>query len=134
MLHLPRSSQEPWSETPSHRREAARSGRARSARTAHGTAPGPWGDASDAGGYPALGPHPDQAPYYVDDYYQGDADAQGDQYIYVTYPPDLKRRLLERSVAPRPPRPPRPHRDFLDTVDTLRHRDRRAPSSGAGPG
>lgn len=39
-----------------------------------------------------------------DGYYHGELDAsaqgvaQGDQYIYVTYPPDLKRRLLERSV------------------------------------
>ncbi|KAK3913974.1 Voltage-dependent calcium channel type A subunit alpha-1 [Frankliniella fusca] len=46
-------------------------------------------------GYPAaddLG----QACYPGD---LGELDAQGDQYIYVTYPPDLKRRLLERSLC-----------------------------------
>lgn len=35
--------------------------------------------------------------HYSDDYYALPEDiAQSEHYIYVTYPPDLKRRLLER--------------------------------------
>ncbi|KAE8746348.1 hypothetical protein FOCC_FOCC007020 [Frankliniella occidentalis] len=69
----------------------------------------------DSPGYPRVAPWagrpgpPDAHGYPADDpaRYQGELgelDAQGDQYIYVTYPPDLKRRLLERP-AQQPPTP-----------------------------
>jgi len=47
-------------------------------------------------------PHPQQAipmPYHGDEF-DGEpyyvAENQGEHYIYVTYPPELKRRLMER--------------------------------------
>lgn len=38
---------------------------------------------------------PSSHPHYTEEYYTLSDDGQGD-YIYVTYPPDLKRKLLER--------------------------------------
>lgn len=35
--------------------------------------------------------------HYTEEYY-GPDDMHNEHYIYVTYPPDLKRRLLEKSV------------------------------------
>lgn len=51
---------------------------------------------------PARGLRPDSAAdgsghAYTEDYYA--AADKDNEYIYVTYPPDLKRRLLERFVC-----------------------------------
>uniref|UniRef100_A0A1B6C3F9 C2H2-type domain-containing protein n=1 Tax=Clastoptera arizonana TaxID=38151 RepID=A0A1B6C3F9_9HEMI len=55
-------------------------------------------DMSEASTSVTASSSPAHLSHYSDDYYAIPDDlAQSEHYIYVTYPPDLKRRLLERS-------------------------------------
>ncbi|XP_034237748.1 uncharacterized protein LOC117643147 isoform X2 [Thrips palmi] len=96
------SSQEPWCDSPGLAPRDARDGRG-----PHGPGgPGGPGGYGPYGPQAARGPHAGDDPYghpsHPDDPVQYHGEMDGDQYIYVTYPPELKRRLLERPAPTQP--------------------------------